>query len=141
VAAKLGVVGDCGSGDDTGVGAGFDAPEGAGLVGPSLAPLDDDVADGAGADRSGVTVAGAEGAAGPALDDEDAAVVFVSGVGAGAGEAARLDAAGRAGADRGVVSSLPFEASLDSPDFTSDAFTVIGDAPPPGLCRDVLSGR
>ena len=59
-----------------------------------------------------------------------------------AGAAAELAGAGRAGAGRAwVVSSLPAETSLGSPDFTSDAFTVIGDAPPPGIGRDVVSGR
>lgn len=135
------------------------AAEDAGRPELSLEPLDGDEEDGGGADRNGVTV-GAERAAGPAperaaadpedddmLDSDDDAgekveadVETVAAVSlAGAAKTVGLDDEGRAEAL--VVSSVPFEASLDSPDFTSDALTVIGDAPPPGLCRDVLSGR
>jgi hypothetical protein len=98
-------------------------------------PEDDDPEDGELDDGELGAAAGPEedAEAEPAEADPAAAEV-----GAGVGVE---EAPGRAGRTRGGVSSLSVAASLASLDVTSVALIVIGDAPPPGICRDVLSGR
>jgi hypothetical protein len=111
---------------------------------------DAEVAD-EGTERNGVATGSAGGAAGrglgradpAALDADPAADVSVD---AGAASfdgtgAAKPDPPARTGAGRAGGVFSPSVASLCSPDFTSEVFAAIGDAPPPGIRRDVLSGR
>ena len=89
------------------------------------------------AGRTGGRVAPDE--AGELDDDEPEGAVLAADEGPAEAEAALL---GRPGTERTLVvaSSLPAALSPGSLDFTS-ASVVIGVAPPPGICRDVLFGR
>jgi hypothetical protein len=114
---------------------------------------DDEPEDDEGVGRNGVTGAGAggrvPGRAAPGDDPEDDDPLDgVDLLSDGASSFAEtldtvgLEDPGRAGVVRALDDpSLSLASSLGSPDFTSEALTVIGDAPPPGIGRDVLSGR
>jgi hypothetical protein len=112
--------------------------------------VDDEAAEGAAVGRAGGVAGRVGGVAGRVEErlDPESEISVTGGAGtAGAaflagteevGAALLFEAAAGAGRARVVSSPAASEGSLD---FSSDAFTVIGDAPPAGICRDVLPGR